>query len=192
MKRSILFVLISVFTINSLLAQNTYVFLGSFNWDQSKEGIYVYELDKTSGKLTKVTTVKGIRNPSYLALSPNGRFLYACTDSKTLGAGSVSSFKFDPQLKTLNFLNSQRSGGENPVYLTVHKSGKWLVNANYTEGSVSVFPLLENGTIDYMAQNLQYSEGSIDEDRQDRSHIHSSIFAPEFDYIFCQTWVLIK
>lgn len=165
-------------------SQNTYAFFGSFNRDKTTEGIYVYELDTISGKLSKVTTVKGILNPSYLTVSPNGKYIFACTESKTKNAGSVSSFEFNQKNKTLTFINSQKSGGENPVYLTIHKNGKWLINGNYTEGSVSVYPILENGTIQPFVQNFQFTEGSINPGRQERSHIHSTVFSPNFDYLF--------
>lgn len=177
------FAVVFLITFNAF-AQNTYVFLGSYNRDKSAESIQVYQLDTVNGKLSKITSAKNLINPSFLTLSPNGKFLYSCTDSKTPNAGSVSSFEFNPENKSLTFLNSQKSGGENPVYVSVHKSGKWLVNANYTEGSVSVYPLLENGKIDSIAQNFQYSEGSINKERQTRSHVHSAIFSPEFDYLF--------
>ncbi|AZA84136.1 6-phosphogluconolactonase [Chryseobacterium lactis] len=168
----------------NVYAQNTYVFFGSFNRDKNTEGIYVYELDIIKGNLSKVTSVKGILNPSFLTLAPNGQYLFACTESKTKDAGSVSSFKFNPEKKSLTFINSQRTGGENPVYITAHKNGKWLINGNYTEGSVSVYPVSENGLIEPRVQNFQYSEGSTDPDRQERSHIHSTVFSPDFNYVF--------
>lgn len=107
-----------------LYSQNTYVFFGSFNWDKETEGIYVYELDTVRGKLSKITSAKNILNPSFLTLSPNGKYLFACTESKTKNAGSVSSFEFNPKNRTLTFINSQKSGGENPVYLMSHQNGK--------------------------------------------------------------------
>jgi len=170
-------------TLNSF-SQNTYVFLGSYNRDLIAESIQVYQLDTVKGKLNKITSAKNIINPSYLTLSPNGKFLYACTDTKTPNAGSVSSFEFNPESKSLTFLNKQSSGGENPVYLSVHKSGKWLVNGNYNEGSVSVHPILENGKIDSIAQNFQYSDGSVNKERQTKSHVHSAVFSPQNDYLF--------
>lgn len=184
MKQKKTFLAISFLLTFSLFAQNTYVFLGSYNRDKSAEAIQVYQLDTLNGKLTKFTSVKNSINPSYLTISPNGKYVYACTDTKTPNAGSVSSFEFIPENKTLTFLNSQRSGGENPVYVSVHKSGKWLANANYTEGSVSVYPLLENGKIDSIVQNFQYSDGSTHKERQTRSHVHSAVFSPQFDYLF--------
>lgn len=167
-----------------LYSQNTYVFFGSFNRDKTSEGVYVYQLDTIKGKLNKVTSLRGILNPSFLTLSPNGKYIFACTESKTPGAGSVSSFKFNPEDGKLTFINSQKSGGENPVYVTVHKNGKWLFNANYTEGSASVYPLSEDGTIHPYVQNFQFSEGSINKQRQDRSHIHAAVFSPDFSQVF--------
>jgi len=165
-------------------SQNTYAFFGSFNRDKNTEGIYVYELDTISGKLSKTTSYTGILNPSFLTLSPDGKYVFACTESKTKNGGSVSSFEFNRENKTLTFINKQKSGGENPVYLTTHKNGKWLVNGNYTEGSVSVYPISENGKIEPYVQNFQFSEGSINPDRQERAHIHSTVFSPNFDYLF--------
>ncbi|MCJ8153823.1 lactonase family protein [Chryseobacterium sp. SSA4.19] len=165
-------------------SQNTYAFFGSFNRDKNTEGIYVYKLDTVSGKLSKVTAVKGILNPSFLTVSPDGKYVFACTESKTKNAGSVSSFKFDPEHQTLTYINSQKSGGENPVYVSVHRNGKWLVNANYTEGSVTVYPVSEKGFIQPGVQNFHFSEGSINPDRQDRSHIHAAVFSPDFHYLF--------
>lgn len=184
MKLKIHFFTIAFLVTFNLFSQNTYVFLGSYNLDKSAEAIRVYQLNPLNGELTKVASVKNVVNPSYLTVSPNGKYVYACTDTKTPNAGSISSFEFNAKNKTLTFLNSQRSGGENPVYVTVHKNGKWIANANYTEGSVSVFPILENGKIDSIAQNFQYLDGSINKERQTRSHVHSAVFSPRFDYLF--------
>lgn len=183
MKKKLILIIIILSFIN-IYSQNTYVFFGSFNRDKTTEGIYVYQLDTIRGKLSKITSIKGILNPSFLSLSPNGKYIFACTESKTPNAGSVSSFEFNLKEKKLNFINSQKSGGENPVYVTVHKNGKWLINGNYTEGSVSVFPITEEGNIQPSVQNFQFSEGSINKERQDRSHIHATVFSPDFNYLF--------
>lgn len=165
-------------------SQSEYVFFGSYNWDKNTEGIYVYQLDSITGNLIKVTTYTGISNPSYLTIAPNGKYIYSCTESKTPNAGSVSSFAFEPEKKALTFLNKQDSGGENPVYVTVHKNGKWLVNGNYTEASFSVYPLLENGKIDSIVQNVSFKDGSnFNLKRQEKAHIHSAIFTPNYNYI---------
>ncbi|WP_317125893.1 lactonase family protein [Chryseobacterium sp. G0240] len=167
-----------------LSAQDTYVFFGSFNRDKNTEGIYVYRLDTLKGKLSKVTSFTGILNPSFLTLSPNGKYVFACTESKTKNGGSVSSFEFNPEKKTLRLISSQKSGGENPVYVSAHNNGKWLIVGNYTEGSTSVYPVLENGKIEPYVQNFQFSEGSVDPGRQERAHIHATVFSPDYKYVF--------
>ncbi|WP_326982901.1 lactonase family protein [Chryseobacterium sp. MYb264] len=171
-------------TILSVYAQKTYAFFGSYNWDQDTEGIYVYELDTVKGNLSKVTSYKGISNPSFLTLSSDGKYLFACTESKTPNGGSVSSFAFNPDKKSLTFISKQKSGGENPVYMMAHQNGKWLVNGNYTQGSVSVYPISEGGKIEPYVQNIQYIEGSVNPNRQERSHIHSTVFSPHYNYLF--------
>ncbi|HFK5569620.1 TPA: lactonase family protein [Elizabethkingia meningoseptica] len=181
--RQTLALIIGIFTSVHFYAQTTYVFFGSFNWDKNAEGIYVYELDMNSGKLSRVTSVRNILNPSYLTLSPDGKYVFACTESKTKNAGSVSSFEFNPEKKTLTYINSQKSGGENPVYITVHKNGKWLINGNYTEGSASVYPVSENGMIQPYVQNFKFSERSVNPGRQERAHIHSTVFSPDYQYV---------
>lgn len=169
------FFILFLFTLNLVFqpfSQSTYVFFGSFNRDKNTEGIFVYNLDTISGALTKITSISSISNPSFLTIAPNGKYIYACTESKTENAGSVSSFEFNSKDKSLKFLNSQKSGGENPVYVSVHSTGKWLVNGNYTEGSVSFYPILENGNIDSIAQLIQFKENI--------SHVHSTVFSPDF------------
>lgn len=183
--RLFLYRLISCFLfINQVQAQHTCVFVGSFNWSKDAEGIYVYELDTAKGTLEKITSYSGTSNPSYLTLSPTGKYVYACTESKTPNGGSVGSFEFNYNQKSLRFINSQQSEGENPVYLSIHKSGKWLVNGNYTQSSISVYPILPNGSIDSIAQHIQFQEGSVNAERQDRSHIHATVFSPDNSYVF--------
>lgn len=164
----------------SVFGQKEMVFFGSYNWEKEKEGLYVYELNDESGKLTKVASAKNIVNPSYLTISADGKYIYTVSDSKMENAGSVSSFSFNDKNKTLTYLNSQKSGGENPVYVTVHENGKWLVNGNYTEAGISVYPILENGKIDSIRQLLKFTEGSLNPKRQEKAHVHSVVFSPDY------------
>ena len=168
----------------NLQAQKCIVFVGSYNDDKNKEGIYVYELDTRTGVLNKLSSVRNILNPSYLALSPNGKYLYACSETQTPDAGSISGFSFDMKSKSLSFINTQKSGGDNPAYVSLHKNGKWIVNANYSGGSVAVHSLAEDGSIKEDVQVIKYSDSSIIKERQDQSHIHSTVFSPDFRYLF--------
>lgn len=173
------FVVALLFFVN-VFGQKEMVFFGSYNWEKEKEGLYVYELNNETGKLSKVASAKDIVNPSYLTISANGKYIYTVSDSKMKNAGSVSSFSFNEKNKTLTYLNSQKSGGENPVYVNVHQNGKWLVNGNYTEAGISVYPILKNGKIDSIRQLLKFTEGSVNPKRQEKAHVHSVVFSPDY------------
>jgi 6-phosphogluconolactonase len=179
------FFMISLICCSTLYAQHTCVFVGSFNWSKDSAGIFVYELDTVAGTLHKVTDYTGISNPSYLTVSSSGKYIYACTESKTPNAGSVSSFKFNYKDKSLRFINSQPSNGENPVYLDVSQDGMFLIEANYTESSFSIYPLSPDGSIYFTARHLQFTEGShVNATRQDTSHVHAVVFSPDGKFIF--------
>jgi len=168
----------------NLLAQKCIVFVGSYNDDKSKDGIYVYELNTTTGVMTRLSAVNNILNPSFLSLSANGEKLYACSETQRPNLGSVSGFAFDSKNATLSFINSQKSGGDNPAFVSLHKNGNWIVNANYSGGSLGVHALAADGSIKPGAQVIAYKDSSVIKDRQNQSHIHSAVFSPDYKYIF--------
>ena len=110
----------------------TLLFIGSYTDGKPGRGIYVYTFNPKLGAVKEICAIDNITNPSYLTLSPNGQYLYACTDTKLPERGSVAAFKINRTKGTLTFINREESGGDNPVYLSVHTNGKWLINANYT------------------------------------------------------------
>jgi len=172
--------LLSFLIFTNLFAQREFVFFGSYNWDKGSEAVYVYELDTESGKLTKVTSSSDVINPGYITISNDGKYVYASSDAK-MPNGTVSAFAFDADKKSLTFLNQQKTGGENPVYVNVDKSGKWLINATYNIPTISVFPILENGKIDSIVQHFTFKEGSgVDPKRQEKAHTHSAVFSPDY------------
>ncbi|MPT31902.1 MAG: lactonase family protein [Chryseobacterium sp.] len=181
MKFQKIFILLSLLIFKSLYSQRQFVFFGSYNWDKGSDAVYVYELDMKTGKLTKVTSSSDVINPGYITVSPDGKYIYASSDAKTPNYGTVSSFAFDADKKSLTFLNQQKTGGENPVYVNIDKNGKWLINATYNQATISVFPLLENGKIDSIAQHFTFTEGSgVDPKRQEKAHTHSAVFSPDY------------
>jgi len=184
LKRSTLLLLMALFAHLLSYSQNTYLFVGSYNAAKDKDGIYVYRMNMQTGQLTKVCTYSAILNPSYLILSRDGQYIYACSETRTAGMGSVSSYAFDRKQQKITLLSKQDSGGENPVYLATDKSGEWLVNGNYTGGSIAVFPLKTDGTIAPAVKVIPFTDHSIDTGRQKTAHIHSTVFAPDDRYVF--------
>ena len=96
----LLSLLITYFVSIHFVTAETFVFIGSYNYDKNKEGIFVYQLDTLTGTLTKVTSAKDVLNPSYFTLSQNGQFLFSCTETRTPGNGGNSSYQFDAISKT--------------------------------------------------------------------------------------------
>ena len=90
-------------------SSRTFVFIGTYTNGQPDKGIYVYSLNSRNGKLKKVFSGQNITNPSYITLSPNGDYLYACTETKLPMQGSVSAYRVDSARGTLTFLNKQSS-----------------------------------------------------------------------------------
>lgn len=182
MMRSIFFcVLFSISCAAS--CQKYFVFIGTYTSTGSK-GIYVYSFDASTGKANWVSNTEGVVNPSYLAIAPGGRYLYACTETKTVDAGGISAFSFNREKGALKFINKQSSGGDNPAYVSVHKNGKWVIAGNYSGGSLSAFAVNSNGSIKPYSQLVQHTGTSINKQRQESAHVHSTVFSPMGDYLF--------
>lgn len=164
-------------------AQKYFLFIGTYTGTGSK-GIYVYQFDAATGKATWISNTDSVVNPSFLSIAPNGAVLYACTETRTVNAGGVTAFKFNRANGTLTQLNKQSSGGDNPCYVNVHKSGKWVTVGNYSGGSLAVFPLNGDGSLQPYSQLIQHEGKSINESRQEKAHVHATVFSPAQDYLF--------
>jgi len=164
-------------------SQKYYLFIGSYT-DSGSKGIYVYTFDASTGRAAFVSNTTGVVNPSFLSVSPAGNFVYACTETRKANAGSISAFSFNRENGSLKFINKQSSGGDNPVYVSVHKNGKWVVCGNYTGGSLAALPINKDGSLSPAAQVIKHTGKSVDSLRQDRSHVHSTIFSPDYRHLY--------
>jgi 6-phosphogluconolactonase len=165
-------------------SDKTYLFVGTYTNAQPAKGIYIYEFDSKTGVLKAVSDGENITNPSFLTLSADGNFIYACTETKMKDAGSVSAFKFNPLKGSFTFLNKQASAGENPVYVTTSKNNEYIINANYTEGTVSIFKIKPDGSLEPHIQQIQFTGSGPNQRRQDKAHIHAAVFSPDYKYIY--------
>lgn len=163
---------------------NTYLFIGSYTEGDVGEGIYVYRFDTLTGDLSKVYQADNLINPSFLTISSDGRYLYACTETKLDRNGSVSAFSINKKTGALSFINKQDAGGRNPVQLISDKKNRVLINSNYTDAGISIFPLRKNGGIKAYTQLLPFKGQSIISGRQEEAHIHSAVLSPDEKYLF--------
>ena len=164
-------------------SQKYFLFIGTYTGSGSK-GIYVYTFDAATGKATWVSNAGGVVNPSYLAIAPGGNQLYSCTETITANAGGVSAFRFNRANGTLSLINKQSSGGDNPAYVSVHQTGKWVIAGNYSGGSLAAFPVNADGSLQPYSQLIQHTGKGFNPNRQEKPHVHSTVFSPKGDYLF--------
>lgn len=180
-----LFTVCLLFCVLSGVGQNkTLLFVGTYTGGQADTGIYLYTFDSFSGKLKRTSTGEKLTNPSFLCISPNGQHLYACTHSKLPEHGKVAAFGIDSSQGKIIPVNAQSSYGENPVYLSVDKTNSFLVNANYTDGNVSLYGVSKNGEIGEVLQKIQFRDSSVNKSRQEKAHIHAAVFSPDNRFVF--------
>jgi 6-phosphogluconolactonase len=149
------------------------VFVGS-----GRANIEAYHFDVDSGALTRIAVAAEIAHPSFFAISPNHRFLYAITEGHGKDDSSVSAFSIDAAGGKLTLLNTQPAGGAGPCYVEVDAGGKNALIANYGSGSVAVYPLTSAGTLNPMSAFVQDQGSSVDPDRQTGPHAHCIVTDP--------------
>ncbi len=180
-----LFVLLEIDLPNAF-ADGYFVFVGTYT-DGDSEGIYVYRLNMKTGALLLVSKATGVENPSYLAVSPTQTFLYAVNQSsqfKGKASGAVSAFSINGKTGYLTLLNQQSSHGRGPCYISVDQKGDWVLIANYTGGSVAVFPVEVEGKIGEATDIVQHEGKGINQKRQKGPHPHAIVLDPASSYAF--------
>lgn len=166
-------------------AKDMFVYIGTYTGNGSK-GIYVYRLN-SDGKLEFTDQTAETQSPSFLALSPSGRHLYAANEvwnpAEKPGAG-VSAFAIDAKTGGPTALNFQSLGAAVPAYVSVAPHGKTLAVANYGGGSVASFPLGADGKLGEQASFDQHAGSSVNAERQKEPHAHSVVFDASGHYAF--------
>ncbi len=141
------------------------------------KGIYVSRFDSATGKLGAPELAVATRNPSFLALHPNGQFLYAVGEMEK--GGSVSAFAIDKATGKLTLLNTRGARGKGPCHVAVDHAGKNVAIANYGSGSIAVYPVAPDGRLKEASAFVQHTGSSVDPKRQKGPHAHEVIFSPD-------------
>lgn len=159
-----------------------FVYVGTYTAESSSKGIYAYRYDSNGSTLTPLGLVAETTNPSFIAIHPNHGFLYAVNetgDYKGQKSGAVTAFSIDHGTGKLTQLNQVASGGADPCYITVDKTGKYVLVANYTGGSISAFPVLADGRLGEASAFIQYTGHGTNPKRQEGPHAHSIDLSPD-------------
>jgi 6-phosphogluconolactonase len=160
------------------------VYIGTYTAKKSK-GIYSARFDSDTGKLSAPESAAETKNPTFLALHPNGRVLYAVgevDDFQGKKTGAVSAFSIDAKAGKLSLLNQQPSAGGGPCHLAVDKSGKCVLVANYGSGSIAALPIEPDGKLGKPATKIQHTGSSVNHERQAGPHAHYISTDPENRY----------
>ncbi|HEY1947772.1 MAG TPA: lactonase family protein [Bryobacteraceae bacterium] len=127
------------------------------------QGIYLFSLDPSTGVLTQVNVVSTVPSPSWLAIAPNGKYLYAVNEISNFNGttfGSVSAFSINRTTGGLTLLNVVSSQGAGPAFLSVDPLGQFVFVANYGGGTFAVLPIQLDGSL-HDATDVQTDIGSV-------------------------------
>ncbi|GAA1416727.1 lactonase family protein [Streptomyces thermospinosisporus] len=152
------------------------LYLGTYtSAEGGGEGIGLAMYDPATGRITNTGTIGGVADPSYLAVHPDGRTLYAVNERDD---GAVTAVRIADR----KVLGSQSSGGAAPCHLSVHPSGRWLLSANYGSGSVTVHPIDGSGALGERSELVVHSSPPPGPGQQG-PHAHQFVTAPDGGHV---------
>jgi len=165
-----------------------FVYFGTYtNAKTESQGIYRSRLDVATGRLSPAELAALAKDPAFLALHPNGKFLYALDESsnpaRTPTTG-LSAYAINPTTGALTLLNQQTPGGPGPCHLAVDATGQTLLVANYSGGSVSAISLQPDGHLGAVGSIVKHTGSSVNPGRQKAPHAHGIYFAPDNRFAF--------
>jgi 6-phosphogluconolactonase len=157
------------------------VYVGSYTGARSK-GIYAWRFDAATGVATPLGLAAEAVNPSFLAVHPNNRYLYATSEVGNRGGqpgGGVEAFAIDAASGKLTALNQVSSRGAGPAFVAVDRTGSDVLVANYSGGSIAVCPIKEDGRLGEATAFVQHEGSSVNRMRQREPHAHSINVSPD-------------
>ncbi|MFF8726692.1 lactonase family protein [Streptomyces sp. NPDC015171] len=143
--------------------------------DGGGTGIGLASYDPGSGRITGSGTLTGVPDPSYLAVHPDGRTLYAVDEREDGGVTAV-------RLADRRVLGTRSTGGAAPCHLSVHPGGRWLLSANYGSGSVAVHPIDASGALGERTALVTHGSPAPGPGQQG-PHAHQCVTSPDGGHI---------
>src|SRR5437762_5717010 len=166
-------------------AADPLVFITAFAPGESG-GIHAYDFDTNAGKLKPLRRAAAAENPFFLALSPDRKYLYS-THAKQFGGKEkeqVAAYEVVGRTGELKLLNRQSAEGTAACYLDVDRTGKTVLVANYSSGSVAALPIKAGGSLGEPASFIRHRGSSVNPQRQKEPHAHSIVVSPDNRYAF--------
>lgn len=159
-----------------------YMLVGTYTSNEGSKGIYVYKFDTKTAEADSVSMVE-VANPSYLAVSMDGEFVYSVGENGE-DDSYAHAFSFDRESGQLKLIDSQLTYGSSPAYITLDEGGTNLFTANYGGGSISQFNINRDGALSPLSNLYQFEGSGEDPERQQQPHLHSVRYSPDGKYLF--------
>jgi 6-phosphogluconolactonase len=158
------------------------VFVGTYTTKTDSKGIYEYDFDTDTGKLTPKGVAAETPDPSWVAVHPGGKFLYAANEAGK--SSTVSAFAVDAKSGKLTPLDQIPALGEDPCHLSFDKTGKYVLVANYSSGTIAVFPVLADGRLgEHTALVKDQGATGPNKERQEAPHAHWIETSPDNRFV---------
>lgn len=154
--------------------------VGTYTSPDGSKGIYTYRFNEEDGSYVPLEVAE-TSNPSYLALSEDGRYVYAVNENEGDDA-AVTAFALNKEDGSLKLLNARKTVGGAPCYIMT--DGKRVATANYSGGNISVLPIRYDGSLDTLHALYEGGVGGTDMSRQTDAHVHCVHLSPDSNYLF--------
>jgi 6-phosphogluconolactonase len=141
----------------------------------SNIGFSLAHFDTDTGALTKPEFLIEAKEPAFFTIHPDGRHLYTCNSGSP---GGVSAYEIDPHTGRLTLLNQQPAGGADTSYISLDKTERYALSANYAGGNIAVFALRPDGILGERTAFVQHTGSSVNPQRQTHAYAHSIITDP--------------
>jgi 6-phosphogluconolactonase len=154
--------------------------------DNNADSIFLYSMDAETGALESAGAFKAGANPSFLAPGATGRFLYAVNEGGVSAGepgGAVSAFSIEDKTGALTLLNRQPSKGTSPCHVSLDRSGRFVLVANYSSGTIAVLPVAEDGKLNPAVQTVQHKGKGTNPGRQEGPHAHFIMADPDNRFV---------
>lgn len=161
-----------------IAAPFSYEFLVGTYTDSLHHGINHLYFSPDENLMTVQTIAAGIANPSFVIASKDGKKVFSLEEEAGIKGGKVLSFTRNPETNELNLIDQDDSEGDHPCHISLSPEEDFLILGNYSGGSLTVFEVDSLGQVNFV-QKIQHSGKSINPDRQEGPHVHSTTFDPE-------------
>ncbi len=165
--------------------QNTatsYSFLVGTYTQESEQGINELFFSPSEGKMEIKLVAADVQNPSFVLANQANDLVFSLEEDQGQTGGNVMVFGRTSSMEQLEPIDTIASFGDHPCYLGLSPDEKLLAVGNYSGGSLSIFSITESAKLEHL-QTIQHEGKSVNESRQEKAHVHSTVFSPDGKYL---------